>query len=122
MENKKYKTQNGTKVEAKNYFQKPYCEKLNKVSLGEIIEKSEKRVNSGLMVKCDIQSILNRQLKLCFDDKKAEHEKINLYSITKESIKFTKRVYIGLCVLEKSKSLIFECYNDKIVPSFAGKK
>ena len=68
--------------------------------------------------KSDIHRILNRQSKLSFDDKIAEYEKFNLYSFNKETIKFTKPIYIGFCVLELSKLLMYEWYYDKMQPYF----
>ena len=68
--------------------------------------------------KSDIHIILNRQSKLSFDDKIAEYEKFNLYSFNKESIKFTKPIYVGFSVLELSKLLMYERYYDKMQPNF----
>ena len=68
--------------------------------------------------KSDIHRILNRQSKLSFDDKIAEYEKFNLYSFNKETIKFTKPIYIGFCVLELSKLLMYEWYYEKMQPYF----
>ena len=61
---------------------------------------------------------MNRQSKLSFDDKIAEHNKFNLYSFNKESIQFTKPIYVGFCVLELSKLLMYEGWYDKMQPYF----
>ena len=67
----------------------------------------------------DTHRILNRQSKLSFDDKIAEYEKLSLCSFNKESIKFTKPIYVGFSVLELSKLLMCEWYDDKMQPYFS---
>ena len=48
----------------------------------------------------------------------AEYEKFGLYSFNKETIKFTKPIYVGFCVLELSKLLMYEWYYDRMQPYF----
>ena len=76
---------------------------MNNSSYGKTIENIRKHLNHDLIDKSDNHRIINRQLKLSFDDKKAEYEKFNLYSFDKETIKFSKPIYVGFCVLELSK-------------------
>ena len=45
-------------------------------------------------------------------------EKFSLYSFNKETIKFTKLIYVGFCVLELLKLLMYEWYYDKMQPFF----
>ena len=68
--------------------------------------------------KSDTHRILNRQLKISFDDKIAEDGKFSLYSFNKESIKFTKPIYVGFSVLDLSKLLMYQWYYDKMEPYF----
>ena len=75
---------------------------------GETIENIRKHLNFVLIDKSDTHVIINRKSKLSFDDKIAEYEKFNLYSFNKEIIKFTKPIYVGFCVLELSKFLMYE--------------
>ena len=75
---------------------------------GKTIEIIRRRLNLDLIYKSDTHRILNRQSKVSVDDKIAEYEKFNLYSFNKESIKFTKPIYVGFCVLESSKLLMYE--------------
>ena len=91
---------------------------MNNSFYGKTIENIRKRLNLDLIDKSDIHKILNRQSKLSFDDKIAEYEKFNLYSFNKETIKFTKPIYVGFCVLELSKLLMYEWYYDKMQPYF----
>ena len=71
-----------------------------------------------MIEKSDTHRILNRQSKLSFDDKIAEYEIFTLNSFNKESIKFTKPIYVGFSVLELSKHLKYEWYYDKMQPYF----
>ena len=89
---------------------------------GKAIENIRKRLNLDLIEKSDIHKILNRQSKLSFDDKIAEYEKFNLYSFNKETIKFTKPMYVGFSVLDLSKLLMYEWFYDKMQPYFGEDK
>ena len=95
---------------------------MNRSFYGKMIEKVRKRLNLDLKDKSDTHRILNRQSKISFDDEVAEYEKLSLYSFSKESIKFTKPIYVGFSVLELSKLLMYEWYYDKMQPYFGEDK
>ena len=98
-----YNTEQRSK--AKTEFQKHFYKMMKKSFYGKTIENIRKRLNLDLIDKSDTHRILNRQSKLPFDDKIAEYEKFSLYSFNKESIKFTKPIYVGFSVLGLSKLL-----------------
>ena len=81
---------------------------MNNSFYGKAIENIRKRLNLDSIDKSDIHKRLNRQSKLSFDDKIAEYEKFNLYTFNRETIKFTKPIYVGFCVSELSKLLMYE--------------
>ena len=89
---------------------------------GKTIENIRNCLNLDLIEKSDAHRRLNRQSKLSFDDKIAEYGKFSLYSSNKESIKFTKPIYVGFSVLELSKLLMYEWYYDKMQPYFGEDK
>ena len=60
--------------------------------------------------------IINRQSKLSFDEKIQDYQKFNLFSFNKETIKFTKPIYVGFCVIKLSKLLVYEWCYDKMQP------
>ena len=91
---------------------------MNNSFYGKTIENIRKLLNIDLIDKSDIHRILNRQSKLSFDDKIAEHEKFIFYSFNKETIKYTKPIYVGFCVLELSKLLMYEWCYDKMQTYF----
>ena len=91
---------------------------MNNSFYGKTIENVRKRLNLGLIAKADTHRILNRQSKLSFDDKIAEYEKFDLFSFNRETIKFTKSIYVGFCVWELTKLLMYEWYYDKMPPYF----
>ena len=91
---------------------------MNNSFYGKTIENIRKRLNLDLIDKSYTHRILNRQSKLSLDDKNAEYEKFNLYSFNKESIKFTKPIYVGFSVLELPKLLMYESFYDKMQPYF----
>ena len=45
-------------------------------------------------------------------------KKFYLYSFNKESIMFVEPIYVGFCVSEISKIIIYEWYYDEIQPCF----
>ena len=112
----KYNTEQRKK--AKTEFEKHFYKLMNNSFYGKTIENIRKRLNLDLIDKSDIHRILNRQSKVSFDDKITEYEKFNLYTFNKETIKFTKPIYVGFCVLELSKLLMYEWYYDKMQPYF----
>ena len=112
----KYSTEQGSKAETE--LEKHFYILMNNSFYGKAIENIRKRLNLDLMEKSDTNRILNRQSKLSFDDKIAKYEKLNLCSFNKESIKFTKPIFVGFSVLELSKVLLFEWYYDKMQPYF----
>ena len=112
----KYNTEQ--RKEAKTEFEKHSYELMNNSFYGKTIEIIRKRLNLDLIDKSDIHRILNRQSKLSFDDKIAEYKKFNLFSFNKETIKFTKPIYVGFSVLDLSKLLMYEWYYDKMQPYF----
>ena len=114
--NIKYNTEQRKK--AKTEFEKHFYKLMNNSFYGKTIENIRQRLNLDLIDKSDIHRIPNRQSKLSFDDKIAEYEKFNLYSFNKETIKFTKPIYVGFCVLDLSKLLMYEWYYDKMQTNF----
>ena len=102
----KYKTEKRKK--AKTEFEQRFYKLMNNSFYGKTIENIRKRLNLDLIDKSDTHRLLNRQSKLSFEDKIAEYEKFNLYSINRETSKFTKTIYVGFCVLELSKLLMYE--------------
>ena len=104
----KYNTEQ--RKRAKTEFEKHFYKLMNNSFYGKTIENIRKRLNLDLIDKSDTHIILNRQSKLSFDDKIAEYEKFNLYTFNKETIKFTKPIYVGFCVLELSKLLMYEWF------------
>ena len=112
----KYNTEQRKK--AKTEFEKHFYKLMNNLFYGKTIETIRKRLNLDLIDESDIHRILNRQSKLSFDDKIAEYVKFNLYSFNKETIKFTKPIYVGFSILDLSKLLMYEWYYDKMQPYF----
>ena len=112
----KYNTERRKK--AKTEFEKHFHKLMNNSFYGKTIENIRKRLDLDLKDKSDAHRILNRQSKLSFDDKFAEYENFNLYSFIEETIKFTKPTFVGFCVLELSKLLMYERYYDKMQPYF----
>ena len=115
-EDNKFNTERRKK--AKTEVERQFFKMINNSFYGKTIENIRKRLNLELIDKSDTHRILNRQSNLSFVDKIAEYEKFNLYSFNKETIKFTKPIYIWFCIVELSKLLMYERYYDKMQPYF----
>ena len=81
---------------------------MNNSIYGKLIENIGRRLNLDLIDKSDTHTILNRQSKLSFNDKIVLYEKLNLYSFNKESVKYTKGIFVRFSVLELSKLLLYQ--------------
>ena len=103
---------------AKTEFEKLFYKLMNISFYGKSIENIRKRLNLDLIEKSETHRIINPQSKFSFDDKIAEYEKFNLYSLNKKSIKYTKTIHVGFCVLELSRLLMYEWYYDEMQPYF----
>ena len=112
----KYNTEQRRK--AKTKFQKHFYKLMNNSFYGKTIENIRNCLNLEMIDKSDTHKNLNRQSKLSFQDKIAEYEKFSLYSFNKENTKFTKLIYVEICVLELSKLIMYEKYYDKMQPCF----
>ena len=112
----KYNTEQRKK--AKTEFEKHFYKLMNNSFYGKTTENIRKSLSLDLIDKSDTHRTLNRESKFSFDDKIAEFEKFNLYSFNKESIKFTKPIYVGFSVLQLSKLLMYEWYYDKMQQCF----
>ena len=115
---KYFKKNTEQRKKAISEFEKHFYKLMNNSFYGKTIENIRKRLNLDLIDKTDIHRIPDRQSKLSFDDKIAEYEKFNLYSFNKETIKFTKPIYVGFWVLELSKLSMYEWYFDKMQQYF----
>ena len=112
----KYNTEQRGK--AKTEVQKHFKKLMNNSFYGKTIKNVRKRLNFDLIDKSDTHRKLNRQSKLSCDDKIAEYEKFSFYSFNKESVKFTKPIFVEISVLELSKLLMCEWYYDKMQAYF----
>ena len=64
------------------------------------IENIRKRLNLEVIDKPDTHRILNRQSDCSLDDEIGKNEKYNFCSFDKGSIKKSKPLFVGFCVLE----------------------
>ena len=79
---------------------------------GKLIQNIQNRSNLDLIDKTDTHRILNRQWKCSFDDNVAKYEKFNLYFFVEEGNQLVNHFYVGFCILEYSKLIMYTwCYN-----------
>ena len=84
------KTLRNKELKQKIEFEKQLCMLLINSFNGKAKEYFKKRFNLDLIDKTDTHSKMKKQSKLSSDDKNADVEKLNLYSVKKRGIKFVK--------------------------------
>ena len=85
---------------------------------GKFIENVRNHVNIDVISNYDIESIIKRQSKLSFDGLINCYDKFNIYKYKRNKLTFKKPIYLGFCILELSKLLMYEFYYDKLVEYF----
>ena len=112
----KYNTERGRKAESE--FEKHFYKLMTNSFYGETMENTRNRSRLDLVDKSDTHRILNRQSECSFDEKIAQYEKFNTDSFNKESIHVTKPIFVGFCVFELSKLLMYDWFYDQMQPYF----
>ena len=83
---------------------------MNNCIYGKTIRSIRKRLIVDLIDKSDTHRLQNCQSNICLDDKIGQYEKIILYSFHKENIKMRKPIYVGFCVLEITKIIMYQWF------------
>ena len=100
------------RTKAKNNFEKDFFKLMNNSVFGKTMENIEKRVNVKLVTKREkamkLSSDPNFESFTIFDE--------NLIAIhmKREKLFYNKPIYLGMCILDLSKTLMFEFHYDYI--------
>ena len=98
-----FNTQKRTK--AKNSFEKDFFKLMNNSVFGKTMENIRKRVNVKLIT--DKKQLLKWASKPTFVNSKIFNENLVALNKIKEQIKLNKPAYVGMCILDISKTLMY---------------
>ena len=114
-----HNTQKRTK--AKTNFEKDLHKLINNAFFGRTMENVRDRVNLEFIDHSQIQQIIKRQSKLSFKGIVDWNSVFSVYKFDKEKTVFDKPIYLGFRVLELSKFLMYEFYNNTLEPHWQNK-
>lgn len=104
---KKYIDYNTTKrTHAKNAFEKDFFKLMNNSVFGKTMENLRKRVSVKLIT--DEQKLLKLSNKPTFVSMKIFNEDLVAVHTTKELLTLNRPVYVGMCILDLSKTLMYD--------------
>ena len=100
------------RTKASNDFEKDFFKLMNNSVFGKTIENIEKRVNVKLVTKREEAIKLSSQPN--FERHTIFDENLIAVHMKKTSLFYNKPIYLGICILDLSKTLMFEFHYDYI--------
>ena len=100
------------RTNAKNSFEKDFFKLMNNSVFGKTMENIRKRVNVKLVT--DKKKLLKWASKPTFVSCKIFNENLVAIHKIKEQIKLNKPAYVGMCILDISKTLMYDFHYNYI--------
>ena len=117
---KKYIDYNTTKrTHAKNAFEKDFFKLMNNSVFGKTMENLRKRVSVKLIT--DEQKLLKLSNKPTFVSMKIFNEDLVAVHTTKELLTLNRPAYVGMCILDLSKTLMYDFHYNYIKKKYHNK-
>ena len=104
--------------QAVNDFEKDFYKLLNNAFYGKTMENVRNRLKIKFIKKDDCREIIKQQSKLTFNGIHKSYDSCDSYTFKQNEVLVDKPIYLGFTVLELSKLLMYETYNDKLQPYF----
>ena len=98
--------------QAVNDFEKGFYKLLNNAFYGKTTENVRNRLELKFIKKDNYRKIREYQSKLTFNGIHKSYENCDNYTIKQNEVLMDKPIYLGLTVLELSKFLMYETYDD----------
>ena len=111
-----YNTQK--RAQADSDFMKDYHKNLICSFFGKTMEDVRNRVKLEFVKNTDERKILRYQSRLDFDGIHKSYQDYDSYTFKSNVVKMEKPIYLGFCILELSKLLMYETYYDKLQKYF----
>ena len=111
-----YNTQK--RAQADSDFIKDYHKNLVCSFFGKTMEDVRNRIKLEFVKNTDERTILRYQSRLDFDGIHKSYQDYDSYTFKSNVVKMEKPIYLGFCILELSKLLMYETYYDKLQKYF----
>ena len=112
-----FNTQKRTK--AKNSFEKDFFKLMNNSVFGKTMENLRKRVDVKLVK--DEKNLIKLTSKPTFVTSKIFNEKLVAVHKIKETLTLNRPAYVGMCILDLSKSLMYDFHYNYIKQKYGSK-
>ena len=107
------------RTNAKNSFEKDFFKLMNNSVFGKTMENIRKRVNVKLVT--DKKKLLKWTSKPTYISSKNFNENLVAVHNIKEQIKLNKPAYVGMCILDLSKTLMYDFHYNYIKQHYGSK-
>ena len=104
---------------AKNSFEKDYFKLMNNSVFGKTMENIRKRCN--VYLETDPDHFLRQTAKPTYVSCKIFHENLVAVNMKKQRLKLDKPSYVGMCILDLSKVLMYAFHYNYIKKKYGGK-
>ena len=111
-----YNTQK--RAQADSDFMRDYHKNLICSFFGKTMEDVRNRIKVELVKNTDERKILKFQSRLDFKGIHKTYQDFDSYTFKSNFVKMEKPIYLGFCILELSKLLMYETYYDKLQKCF----
>ena len=106
------------RAEADSDFMKDYHTNLISSFFEKIMEDVRNRIKNEFVKNTNERKILQFQSRLDFNGIRKSYQDYDTYTFKSNIIKMEKPIYLGFCILELSKLLMYETYYDKLQKYF----
>ena len=107
------------RTKAKNNFEKDFCKLMNNSVFGKTMENIRNRVNIKLV---NTEEKLKKLIaKPNFRSRKIFSENLVSVHMKKTSLTMNKPVYLGMCILDLSKTIMYDFHYNYIKPKYENK-
>ena len=107
------------RAQAKNNFEKDFFKLMNNSVFGKTMENIRNRVDVKLVN--TEEKFKKLAAKPNYDGRKVFGENLISVHMKKTSLTMNKPVYLGMCILDLSKSLMFDFHYNYIIPKYGNK-
>ena len=109
----------GRRKNAKNAFEKDFFKLMNNSVFGKTMENLRKRVNVGLVT--DEEKYIRLVSQPTFVNSKIFNENLVAVHTTKKVLLLNRPVYVGMCILDISKTLMYDFHDNFIKRKYGDK-
>ena len=107
------------RTDAKNAFEKDFFKLMNNSVLGKTMENIRKRVDVRLVT--DENKLLKMAVKLTYVSSKIFNENLVAVHKIKETLTLDRPAYLGMCILDLSKTLMYDFHYNYIKQKYDSK-